>query len=297
MKSGTKLLSVALLFVGLVLVNYLASTLPVRLDATAGKIYTLSPGTKALLGKIEEPIQLDFYFSRSATTLPIAVKNYADRVLEMLHQYVRTAHGRISLTVIDPKPDTTEEEQATAAGISPQVWPNSGEQFYFGLVAIQADHQKTIPALVTDREQFLEFDLSQLLYQVQLVDRRKLGLLTSLPLRGQMDYTAMQSGQMPQDQYVLTEWQKTYDIVTVEPTADTLPANLDVLAVIHPQEAAIDGVRCFASVAALPWAPLLERSPAAARARPSAPAWAPPRVRAPPQPPARRKRGSSRRRC
>jgi ABC-type uncharacterized transport system involved in gliding motility auxiliary subunit len=235
MKSGTKLLAIALLFAGLVLVNYLASSLPVRLDATAGKIYTLSPGTKALLGKIEDPVELDFYFSRSASTLPIMVKNYADRVLEMLHQYVRAAHGKIMLNVVDPKPDTAEEEKATAAGVAPQTWPATGEQFYFGLVAIQADHQKVVAALTTDREQFLEYDLSQLLYEVQLVDRRKLGLLTSLPLRGQMDFAAMQGGQTPQSQFVISEWEKTYDIVTVEPSADTLPDNLDVLAIIHPE--------------------------------------------------------------
>jgi len=235
MKPGSKVLAVALLFVGLVLLNYLAASIPWRLDATAEKIYTLSPGTKALLGKIEEPVELDFYFSRSAGTLPIAIKNYADRVLEMLGQYVRAAHGKVVLNVIDPKPDTAEEDKATAAGIAPQTWPSTGEQFYFGLVAIQADHQKVIPALTTDREQFLEYDLSQLLYQVQLVDRRKLGLLTSLPLQGQMDYAAMQGGQPPPSQYVIREWQKTYDIVTVDPSADTLPDNLDVLAVIHPE--------------------------------------------------------------
>jgi ABC-type uncharacterized transport system involved in gliding motility auxiliary subunit len=235
MKSGTKLLAIALLFVGLLLVNYLASSIPVRLDATAEKIYTLSPGTRALLHRLEDPVELDFYFSRSATTLPIAVKNYADRVLEMLHQYVRAAHGKIVLNVIDPKPDTTEEEKATAAGVAPQTWPATNEQFYFGLVAIQADHQKVIDALTTDREQFLEFDLSQLLYEVQLVDRRKLGLLTSLPLRGQMDFAALQSGRMPQSQLAVSEWEKTFDLVTVDPSADALPEGLDVLAVIHPQ--------------------------------------------------------------
>ena len=235
MKSGSKVLAVVLLFVALVLVNYLASSLPVRLDATAEKIYTLSPGTKALLAKVEEPVELDFYFSRSARTLPIGVKNYADRVREMLGQYVRAAHGKITLNVIDPKPDSAEEEKATAAGISPQTWPSTGEQFYLGVVAIQADHQQAIAALSTEREQFLEYDLSQLLYQVQLVDKRKLGLLTSLPLRGQMDYAAMQSGQMPPSQYVIREWQKTYDLVTVDPSADALPDNLDVLAVIHPE--------------------------------------------------------------
>ena len=235
MKPGSKVLAIVLLFVGLILLNYLAGSIPARIDATAGHIYTLSPGTRALLGKVEEPVELDFYFSRSAGTLPIALKNYADRVLEMLGQYVRAAHGKVVLNVIDPKPDTAEEDKATAAGISPQTWPSTGEQFYFGLVAVQADHQKVIPALTTDREQFLEYDLSQLLYDVQLVDRRKLGLLTSLPLRGQMDYAAMQSGQMPQSQYVIREWQKTYDLVTVDPSADALPDDLDVLAVIHPE--------------------------------------------------------------
>jgi ABC-type uncharacterized transport system involved in gliding motility auxiliary subunit len=235
MKSGIKLLSVALLFAGLILVNYLASSIPARLDATAERVYTLSPGTKALLGRIEEPVQLDCYFSRSTRTLPIAIKNYAERVREMLREYARAAHNRIALNFIDPKPDTADEEKATAAGISPQVWPGSGEQFYFGLVAIQAEHQKVIPALTADREQFLEYDLSQLLYQAQQLDRRKLGLLSSLPLQPQMDFMAMQSGRMPQSQFVISEWEKTFDLVTVEPSADSLPANLDVLAVIHPQ--------------------------------------------------------------
>ena len=52
MKSGSKALAITLLFVGLVLVNYLASSLPVRVDATADSIYSLSPGTQRMLGKI-----------------------------------------------------------------------------------------------------------------------------------------------------------------------------------------------------------------------------------------------------
>jgi ABC-type uncharacterized transport system involved in gliding motility auxiliary subunit len=234
MKSGIKLLSVVLLFIGLVLINYLASSIPARLDLTAERVYTLSPGTKALLPKLEEPVQLDFYFSRSANTLPIDAKNYADRVQEMLHQYVRAGRGKIVLNVIDPRPDTPEEEKATAAGIAPLPM-GGGEHFYCGLVAIQAEHQKVIPALTIDREQFLEFDLSQLIYQTQLVDRRKMGLLSSLPLRPQMDFMAMQSGRMPQSQLVVSEWEKTFEIVDVEPSAEILPAGLDVLVIIHPQ--------------------------------------------------------------
>ena len=93
MKFGSKTIAIALLLVGLVFVNYLASSIPVRLDATAESIYSLSAGTKIILGKLEEPISLDLYFSKDASALPIAYKNYAARVQEMLRQYVRGSRG------------------------------------------------------------------------------------------------------------------------------------------------------------------------------------------------------------
>lgn len=242
MKPSGKLLAIVLLFVGLVLVNYLASSLPARLDTTAERIYTLSPGTKALLGKIEEPVVLDFYFTKSATGLPIAYKNYATRVEEMLRQYARASRGKLTLNVIDPRPDTPEEEKATAAGIQPQLIPTTGEQIQFGLVAIQADQQKTLSALNPQREQFLEYDLSQLVYSVQQIDKRKLGLLTSLPLQGTSAQEAQMMMMMRQQpkpgQFIATEWEKTFQIIRIEPTATELPADLDVLAVIHPQNLA-----------------------------------------------------------
>ena len=106
MKLGSKALAIVLLFVGLVLVNYLASSIPARGDATAESIYSLSSGTKAVLGKIEEPVTLDLYFSKYANGLPIAYKNYAARVQEMLRQYVRAARGKLALNVINPRPET-----------------------------------------------------------------------------------------------------------------------------------------------------------------------------------------------
>ena len=242
MKPRGKALAIALLFVGLVLINYLASSVPARLDTTAERIYTLAPGTKALLGKIEEPVTLDFYFTKSANGLPIAYKNYAARVEEMLRQYARASRGKLTLNVIDPRPDTPDEEKATAAGIQPQLIPTTGEQIQFGLVATQADQQKTLAALNPHREQFLEYDLSQLVYSVQQIDKKKLGLLTSLPLQGTSPQEAqmmMMMRQQPQPgQFVTTEWEKTFQIIRVEPSATELPAGLDALAVIHPQNLA-----------------------------------------------------------
>jgi ABC-type uncharacterized transport system involved in gliding motility auxiliary subunit len=230
-------LAVALLFAGLVALNYLAAALPVRFDATAEHIYTLSPGTRAILAKIEEPVRLDFYFSASARGLPISFKNYAVRVQEMLRQYVRASHGRLELAVTDPKPDTPAEEKATAAGLAGQPLSN-GETVYFGLIATQADQQQVIPFFSPQREQFVEYDVSQIIQRIQQISRPKLGLLTGLPLRGQPDMMSIQQGRMPQSQLVLDEWERSFEIVPIESSATGLPAGLDALAVIHPQNVA-----------------------------------------------------------
>jgi ABC-type uncharacterized transport system involved in gliding motility auxiliary subunit len=233
MKLGSKVIAILLLFAGLVLVNYLATSFPVRYDATAEKIYTLSPGTRALLSKVGEPTTLDLYYSSNVSGQFVEYKNYADRVREMLRQYVRASHGTVQLNVIDPEPDTPEEEKATAAGIEPQAIPG-GSQFYFGLVATQADQQKVIPALTPQREQFLEYDVSELIYGVGQADKKKLGLITSLPLQGSPGMPMM--GQQGTDgQYVVSEWEETYQVVPVEATASDLPPNLDVLAIVHPE--------------------------------------------------------------
>lgn len=233
MTRGKKTLTILLLLLGLVLANYLATSVPLRYDATSEKIYTLSPGTRALLAKTGEQTTLDLYFSRNAAGQFVEYKNYAERVREMLRQYERASGGRLRLNVIDPEPDTPEEERATAAGIEPQTLPGGG-QFYFGLIATQADQQKVIPALTPQREQFLEYDVSELVYGVGQTEKKKMGLITSLPLQGSPGMPMMgQQGAEPQ--FVVSEWEQTYKIVPVQAQATELPKDLDVLAVIHPE--------------------------------------------------------------
>lgn len=235
MKPGSKLLAVLLLFAALIAVNYLAASLPWRFDATADGLYTLSPGSKAILARIEEPIHLTLYFSQSDASLPIAFKDYAARVAEMLRQYVRASRGRLDLQIVDPQPDSPAEETAIDAGLTGQPLGN-GDKVYFGLVAIQADQQKVIPFLDPNREPFLEYDLSQLLYQVQQIDRPKVGLITSLPLLGG-GYSSPGQPAVPA-QMAAEEWRKTYNLVSVDASATQLPADLDALLVIHPENLA-----------------------------------------------------------
>lgn len=248
MKPGlVKTSAVVLLAVVLLLVNFLASRLPVRGDLTAGKIYTLSEGSRSLLAKIEEPVTLRLYASRGVAGLPTHYKNYADRVEEMLRAYVRASGGKLVLETISPAADTPEEERAQSAGIQPQQAPMTGEPFYLGLVAIQADQQKSIPVFSPQREELLEYDISTLVHSVQQLNKPKLGLLTKLPLAGQAPNPMMMMRQQPQrGQLVYDEWARGFQIVTVEADFAELPSDLAALAVLHPtgltpaQEFAID---------------------------------------------------------
>jgi len=236
MNRPTQLIALILLIVGLVLVNFIASFLPGQIDFTSSKLYTLSPGTQALLDKIEEPITLEFYFSRDAEGIPILFKNYATRIEELLKQYEGAASGGIELRIVDPRPDTKEEEAAIRVGISGQTLGN-GDTLFFGLVAIQADQEKAIPVFNLQREPFLEYDISRAIYRVQQYRLPRLGILSSLPLIRPVDPGYMMpSQQLPEDWVVIQELRNFFEISGIDKEAESIEESIDVLAVIHPQQ-------------------------------------------------------------
>ena len=236
MKLASKAVALLLLVVGLVLVTVTSSLIPGQIDLTAEKQFTLSEGSRNLLAKVEEPIVLDYYFVRSNKIVPISFKNYAARVESLLRQYKHAADGMIRLTVIDPKPDTEEEEAAIRAGISGQTLQN-GDSLFFGLVVIQADQEEIIPFFDIRRESFIEYDISRALHRVQQYDLPRLGILSSLPVIATMppQQQFMPNQQSPTDWAFVTELEKGFEVVEIKAEEDSLPQNLDVLALIHPQ--------------------------------------------------------------
>ena len=88
-----------------------------RVDLTENELYTLSEGTHRILDDIEEPINLYFYFSDQATANIQSLRDYANRVREMLEEFEDAADGGIDLRIIDPLPFSEEEDRATQFGL------------------------------------------------------------------------------------------------------------------------------------------------------------------------------------
>ena len=234
MKSVSKLATLCLLVIGLILVIVIADLLPGQADFTADRRYTLSEGSKSLLDKIEDPISLQLYFSRSVKNVPIRLKNYASRVELLLRQFEGEADGKITHSVIDPKPDTEEEEAAIRAGISRQ-YLRGGESFFFGLAIVQIDQEEAIASFNLQREALVEYDTSRAIHRVQQYTLPTLGVLSSLPVISQFVPGMMPGQQMPQDWILIEELRNSFEVEQIQIDEDEIPDDIDLLVVIHPQ--------------------------------------------------------------
>ncbi|MCZ6671964.1 MAG: Gldg family protein [Verrucomicrobia bacterium] len=232
MNTLQKFIAGFLLILILILTNMFANLFSWKLDFTDSKLFTLSKGSRLLIEKLEEPVDFDFYFSRSVQGLPISFKNYGTRVEEMLRQFESAANGMIRLNIINPKPDTEEEEAATQAGVNGSLLSN-GQQLFFGLAMTQADNQEAISVFDYRKEEFLEYDIAKALYTVQQWDKPTIGLISGLPVVGTPQYFP---GQQPQsaDWVFVEQLRQTFEITQINSAGDW-PAVIDVLMVVHPQ--------------------------------------------------------------
>jgi len=114
--STTGLVLALLLFLGFNILSG-AALKTMRVDLTENRLYTLSQGTLNLLTNLQVPIQLRLFFSKKLATDAGPITSYAQRVQELLEQYVARSHGMITLEVIDPQPYTDEEDKAAQYGL------------------------------------------------------------------------------------------------------------------------------------------------------------------------------------
>jgi ABC-2 type transport system permease protein len=156
-----------------------------RLDLTADRLYTLSPGTRQVLARLNEPVDLSFFYSAEVGARYPVVAAYAARVRELLQAYAGRARGQIRLQEIDPVRFSESEDAANASGIAPVTAQAGAEPLYFGLAgANAADERAAIAAFSPAREPFLEYDVTRLIAQLEAPSQASIAVISTLPLTG-----------------------------------------------------------------------------------------------------------------
>jgi ABC-type uncharacterized transport system involved in gliding motility auxiliary subunit len=222
-----------LVLVILVLVNLLFGQFRARWDMTEEKLYSLSDGTRNILGDLERDVTLKVFRTPENPRIPIRIKTYARRAIDFLREYEIAGKGRVTVEVIDAEPDSEAEEWAVTYGVHGADLPG-GDRFYFGLVALAADQEETIPMLDPAREAQLEYDVTRIVWRVQSPEQATVGIVSGLPVFGGPSPNPMMRQQGSPPWLFVEELRKTYEVVEISADADEIPAEVDVLFAIHP---------------------------------------------------------------
>ena len=151
---------VAALLAVLIAANFIVSAFNLRADLTQGDVYTLSPGTRKVLARLEAPVKLRLYYSQGSEAVPVGLKTFAKRVEDLLNEYKAAGRGKVVIEKFNPEPDSDAEDSAQLDGIDGQL-TNTGEKFYLGLSIAFLDQKAAIPVLAPDRERLLEYDITR----------------------------------------------------------------------------------------------------------------------------------------
>lgn len=233
--SALGLLAAAVLAVG---VTMLADRLlaRARIDLTAQRLYTLSDGTRQVLGGLADPVTLRLFYSRKLGAEIPMYGAYADRVREMLAEYASLAGGKVKLEVFDPEPFSETEDRAMAYGLQGVPVDQSGEQVYFGLAGTNlVDDERSIAFFQPDRERFLEYDLTRLVYDLSNPRRPTIGVMTALPLNGDPRAMMLRQPQLGQPAVVMNQLRQFFTVQDVPLDAPAIAPDIQVLVVAHPQ--------------------------------------------------------------
>ena len=235
-KSIYSLGSLGLLLVLFVAVSMLSGKLLTgqRLDLTENGLYTLSEGSRGILDKLQEPVTLYLFFSQDASRNLPQLRSYAARVDELVEEFVNHSNGKLVLNRIDPAPFSEEEDQATAFALQAVPVGASGETLYLGLAGSNSlDDIQAMPFLQPSKEQFLEYDLAKMISSLGNPQKKTIGLLSSLSMGPGFD----PASQSVRDAWVVyDQLGQLFEIQDIDPVAEKLPEDLDVLLLVHPKD-------------------------------------------------------------
>jgi ABC-type uncharacterized transport system involved in gliding motility auxiliary subunit len=218
-------------------VNIFSNTMfkSAQADLTQDDLYTLSDGTRTVLAGIKEPITVRLYFSKALGDKSSLYATYSRRVREILERYVDISKGMVKLQVLNPEPFSDIEDQAMTWGLQGGRLDDSGTMGYFGVVGTNTtDEEQVLPFLDANREAFLEYDLTKMIYTLANPEKKKIGLISGLPLGG---WTPEPFSQRRERAWPITsKIGEFFEFERMEPTVKTIPANIGVLMIVHPKD-------------------------------------------------------------
>ena len=225
-------LSTVILFLSF---NYIIQKVNFNLgiDFTSTKTFSLSKGTKRVIYEIEEPLKINFVYSRNLSkNIPI-LQNYANQVQGLLNRYEDLSSGKIELNFIEPEPYSEDEDYINRYGLQGIPIDQEGSKVYFGLIASNTtDDIETVPFFDPSKAGTLEKQLTDIIYKLNRSKKPMIGFLSWVDTEPPM----MPNNQLAPGEYtILEELSYFYDFQYLKREEENFD-NIDLLVVYHPSD-------------------------------------------------------------
>jgi ABC-2 type transport system permease protein len=222
--------------VALLAVVTLLGRLPLRLDLTAERLWSLSGETRLLLRDIDprQPVRITAYVSPDA---PGRYAQTSATLLGLLEAMRGVAGGRLDLQVISTEPYSQASRQAKGdSGITPaMIAPDTGaggaalREVYLGVTVSAGAERSVIPLLTPGLP--VEYELVRAIRLVSTASRKRVGILdTEANIFGAFDYATLTPGR---DWPLIDELRKQHRVERIG-ADQPIPDSLDCLIVAQP---------------------------------------------------------------
>lgn len=240
-RTAAALLCIAVItFCGITICDHAGRFL--RIDLTENKLYTLSDGTRSVVEELRRPLEMKLYYARTAAMKgPETIRaynNYFFYIRDLLREYESLSKGRLKLSVIDPRPDSDDELDAVRYGL--KRFRVGDESFFFGLAVVsEYGREATVPFFAPNRQPLVEYEISSAIYSAATATKKRIGILSSLPVfgAGMSPYMAemmrMQGRDVPEEWNMIGQLKHFYEVVQVDDSNDI--ENIDLLMIVHPK--------------------------------------------------------------
>jgi ABC-type uncharacterized transport system involved in gliding motility auxiliary subunit len=228
---------VAIMFVALLAFYVVSGTCKQRVDLTADKAYTLSSGTRTILGKLNKKVTLRFFCSQG-NLMPAVLRPYVGRVEDLLGEYKQAGNGRVIVEKIDPTPDSDAEDMARLNGVEGIPVPGFGEDRIYLSLVVSVLNDKIVIPLDPAQEKLLEYNISRSIARIVNPTPPVVGVMSPMPVfGGSANPMMMMQRQAPQDAWVfISELKKDFTVKEVPMNSTKIEDDIKVLVVINPRD-------------------------------------------------------------
>ncbi|MGI0119299.1 Gldg family protein [Zooshikella sp. RANM57] len=234
-RAGLLILAISVLLLVLLINNVIKNW---RADLTEDNLYTLSDGTHNMLRNLQQPVKLELFFSNKLTKDLPRLRSYAKRVRELLEEYSLIAGDNLNFEIIDPEPFSEAEDKAAEYGLQAIPTSAGGPEVYFGLAATgDSGNQEVIEFFQLDKEEFLEYDISKLIYAASQKEKPKLALVAGLQVDGGFNPMTRQPSQ---PWVAVSQLDMLFNVERLGLDFNKIGDDVDLLIVIHPKDISDD---------------------------------------------------------